>query len=500
MGLFHIVNGEGISLNEMRELFFQNKKLELSEIAIQQIEKCRNYLDEKMKEPDAIFYGINTGFGALCNVRIEGDKLQELQENLVLSHAAGIGNDVPVDIVRIMLFLKIHSLSFGFSGIQKQTVGRMIDWYNNGIFPQVLDQGSLGASGDLAPLAHLALPLLGKGNYHLNGRLYDASTLETNFKWKPIQLQSKEGLALLNGTHFMQAYGLYALFQAERLMCFADYTAALSYDAWSCLEEPYYEPIHRVRPHKGQLETAHQIRKILKGSRINAQTKSQIQDPYSFRCVPQVHGASKDAIHHLHKVFATEINSVTDNPIIFPDEDLILSGGNFHGQPLALALDYLAIALSELGNISERRTYLLLSGQRDLPLFLAKNPGIQSGLMIAQYAAASLVSQNKQLCTPASVDSIVSSNGQEDHVSMGANSATKLYKIIQNLENILAIEWLCGAQAIDFKRPLTTSTTLENLLKNFRKEVPFMENDRIISEDFKKTVAFYKSHEWERIL
>ena len=497
MSQFHIINGEGISLEAVRKIVFnQTMKLELSEHAIQVIQHCRTYLDEKLAGSDDFFYGINTGFGALCNVKIGEERIQELQENLVLSHAAGTGSEMPKQIIKLMLFLKIHSLSFGHSGVSVATVQRLVDMYNKDVVPVVYTQGSLGASGDLAPLAHLVLPLIGKGEVTYKDQRLPGEILEDKFGWKPIELQSKEGLALLNGTQFMQAYGLWSLFLSERLFRIADFCAALSYDAWECKEEPFFEPIHRIRPHKGQLETAHAIRKLIRGSVINQQTKPQIQDPYSFRCIPQVHGASKDTLHYMHKTFATELNSVTDNPIIFPDEDLILSGGNFHGQPLALAMDHLAIALAELGNISERRTYLLLSGQRGLPVFLAKDPGIHNGLMIAQYTAASIVSQNKQLCTPASVDSIVSSNGQEDHVSMGSNGATKLYQVVTNLENILAIEWLTAAQALGFRRPLRTSQILEDKVTSFREKVTFMEVDRIISNDIRETVLFFREQDW----
>ncbi|MBX7226390.1 MAG: histidine ammonia-lyase [Chitinophagales bacterium] len=498
MSQFHIINGEGISLEAVRKIVFnQTMKLELSDNAIQVIQHCRTYLDNKLSGSDDFFYGINTGFGALCNVKIDDERIKELQENLVLSHAAGTGSEMPKQIVKLMMFLKIHSLSFGHSGVAVATVQRLVDMYNKDVVPVVYTQGSLGASGDLAPLAHLVLPIIGKGEVTYNGQRLPGEILEDKFGWKPIELQSKEGLALLNGTQFMQAYGLWSLFLSERLFNIADFCAALSYDAWECKEEPFYEPIHRIRPHKGQLDTAHAIRKLIKGSMINQQTKPQIQDPYSFRCIPQVHGASKDTLHYMHKTFATELNSVTDNPIIFPDEDLILSGGNFHGQPLALAMDHLAIALAELGNISERRTYLMLSGQRGLPVFLAKDPGIHNGLMIAQYTAASIVSQNKQLCTPASVDSIVSSNGQEDHVSMGSNGATKLYQVATNLENILAIEWLTAAQALAFRRPMTTSILLEEKVAAYRNKVTFMEHDRIISYDIRETVLFFREQEWK---
>jgi histidine ammonia-lyase len=468
-------------------------RVELSDVSKKAISDCRNYLDEKLKRNNGPIYGINTGFGSLCNVIIPDKDIEQLQENLVKSHACGMGEEVPEAIVKLMLFLKIQSLSYGKSGVQLQTVEHLCALINHKIYPVVYQQGSLGASGDLSPLAHLCLPLLGLGKVNYKGSRLDTASAFKQINMSAIKLQSKEGLALLNGTQFMSAYGIYCLLQSQRLNKTADTITALSIDAFDARIEPFKDHLHTIRAHAGQLQTAQAIRRQLDGSEIVAQTKVQVQDPYSFRCVPQVHGATKDTVNYVSSVFETEINSVTDNPTIFMEEDEILSGGNFHGQPLALALDFLCIAMAELANISERRTYLLISGQRNLPAFLTPSPGLNSGFMIPQYTAASIVSQNKQLCTPASVDSIVSSNGQEDHVSMGANAATKCYTVINNVEKVLAIELLNAAQAIEFRRPLKSSGTIESLLESYRKHVAFMKQDEIVYELMLASQQFLKT-------
>ena len=458
------------------------QKIELSAAASERILTNRSYLDTILKSGNT-YYGINTGFGSLCNVRINDDALSQLQENLVCSHACGMGDEVPQEIVRWMLLLKIHALSKGYSGVRKDIVAQLVAYYNAGITPVVYELGSLGASGDLAPLAHLSLPLLGKGEVYYKGNRVPAAKALADAGLQPMSLAAKEGLALLNGTQFMSSYAVWCLIATRRLVAWADAIAALSADGFNAKSEPFRHSIHRVRPHKGQIETAQNMLALLAGSEMQQDEKPQVQDPYSFRCIPQVHGASKDAIDHIIKTVEIEINSVTDNPIVFHDDDAIISGGNFHGQPLALHLDFLAIALSELANISERRTYLLVSGQRGLPPFLAPDAGLNSGFMIAQYTAAAIVSQNKQLCTPASVDSIVSSNGQEDHVSMGANAATKMYRVVKNVQRVLAIELLTAAQAIDIRRPKQTSPILEGIMKRLRSRVGFMDKDRILHDD-----------------
>jgi histidine ammonia-lyase len=466
----------------------------LSDAAKKSITDCRNFLDEKLKKNHGPVYGINTGFGSLCNVIIPDSDLEQLQENLVKSHACGMGDEVPQDIVKLMLLLKIQSLSYGKSGVQLKTVEQLCDLINHQVYPVVYQQGSLGASGDLAPLAHLCLPLLGLGKVNYQGQRADTATVYKQKGLTAIKLRSKEGLALLNGTQFMSAYGTYNLIVAHRLNKAADTITAVSIDAFDARIDPFKDHLHTIRPHAGQLQTAQAIRKNLEGSAIIQQKKEQVQDPYSFRCAPQVHGATKDTVAYVTSVFETEINSVTDNPTIFQEEDEILSGGNFHGQPLALALDFLCIAMSELASISERRTYLLISGQRGLPPFLAPNAGLNSGFMIPQYTAASIVSQSKQLCTPASVDSIVSSNGQEDHVSMGANAATKCFQVINNTEKVLAIELLNAAQALEFRRPLTSSPKIEKLVADFRQTVPFMKNDEVLYELMHASQHFLKHH------
>src|SRR6187551_37690 len=394
-----------------------------------------------------------------------------------------------------MLFLKVQSLSYGYSGVQLITVERLVDMFNENVLPRVFEMGSLGASGDLAPLAHLTLPLIGLGEVHHQKKVITGKVANDSLGWHPIHLQAKEGLALLNGTQFMCAYGVWSAHHAQRLLTLANIIGALSLDAFDGRIEPFLPSVHAIRPQKGQGEVAKKIKSLLEGSDLISQTKKHVQDPYSFRCIPQVHGASLDAIEYVSNVFLTEANSVTDNPNVFPEQDAIISAGNFHGQPLALAFDFLSIALSELGNISERRTYQLIAGLRDLPNYLVANPGINSGLMIPQYTAASIVSQNKQLCSPASVDSIVSSNGQEDHVSMGANAATKAYRIVNNLYSILAIELITAAQALTFRRPLKTSPYLEKLVHTFRDVVPFIEDDRVLHEDIKNAERFLKELE-----
>ena len=460
---------------------WKGNSIELSEAAKARIAENRAYLDNILKNGKT-YYGINTGFGSLCNVRIDDNDLAQLQENLVCSHACGMGDEVPEEIVRLMLVLKIHGLSQGYSGMRPEVVQRLADFVNQGILPVVFELGSLGASGDLAPLAHMCLPLLGMGTVNHEGKKTESGPALENVGLQPIRLAAKEGLALLNGTQFMSAYISWSLIECKRLLVWADVIAAMSADGFMAKDEPYQPPIHRVRPHKGQVATAARMLTLLAGSEIQQLPKEQVQDPYSFRCIPQVHGATKDVVDTVTNVVETEINSVTDNPIVFHDEDRIMSGGNFHGQILALHADFLAIAMAELGNISERRTYLLVSGQRGLPPFLAPNAGLNSGFMIAQYTAAAIVSQNKQYCTPSSVDSIVSSNGQEDHVSMGANAAVKLRHVVRNVKRVLAIELVTAAQALEMRRPNRSSPAIEKIWSELRKEVSFMASDEVLHD------------------
>ncbi|MCB8963813.1 MAG: histidine ammonia-lyase [Bacteroidales bacterium] len=488
----HQISPKPLTWELMDNLIHTQHKLELSEESINLINKCRNYLDSKMENESAPIYGITTGFGSLCNHTISKDELSQLQNNLVMSHACSTGDEVAPEIIKLMLFLKAHALSLGHSGVQVETVQRIIDLYNNNILPIVYDRGSLGASGDLAPLANLFLPLIGMGEVRHNGTIKPAADVLKQMNWKPIELQSKEGLALLNGTQFMSSHGVYAMVKAFKIAKIADIIGAVSLEGFDGRIDPFHANIQNVRPHQGQIETARNMRKILDGSELISRPKKHVQDPYSFRCMPQVHGASKDAINYVAGVLLTEINSVTDNPTIWPDEDLVISGGNFHGQPLALAYDFLAIALAEIANISERRTAQLIFGLRGLPEFLVANPGLNSGFMIPQYAAAAMVSQNKQLCTPASVDSIVSSNGQEDHVSMGANAATKLLRVTDNTERVLAIELFNGAQALEFRRPAKSSPYIEEFIAEYRQIVPFVTLDKVMYKEIEKTVEFIR--------
>jgi histidine ammonia-lyase len=493
MSNIHEISTASLSLDKVYNIVSNNIKLKLSADAELRVEKCRQYLDKKVETSSAPVYGVNTGFGSLYNKNISNTDLSKLQENLVMSHACGTGNEVPEEIVKLMLVLKIQSLAYGHSGVQLATINHLVDYYNDGVYPVIYEMGSLGASGDLAPLAHLCLPLIGLGEVNYQGKRYSGREINELKNWSPIKFRAKEGLALLNGTQLMSAYGLYACINANKLLNWANKIGSLSVDAFDGRIEAFKAKVHDIRPHKGQQHVAEQIRTFLEGSEIINQPKKHVQDPYSFRCIPQVHGASMEAIEYANNVFTVEINAVTDNPNVFPDDDEIISAGNFHGQPLALALDFLALALAELGNISERRTYQLISGCRDLPNYLVANPGINSGLMIPQYTAASLVSQNKQYCTPASADSIVSSNGQEDHVSMGANAAIKIYKVIQNLYAIMAIELITAAQAMDFRKPLKTSGVLEELVGNFRKHVAFIEDDRVLYNDIEQAKRFLQN-------
>ncbi len=491
----HKISNQPLSLKSVHEITTENMQLELSSDATKRIKKCRDYLDEKVKNQKEPIYGVTTGFGSLCNTSISEKDLGKLQENLVMSHACGMGEEVPQEIVRLMLLLKIQSLSYGHSGVQVETVQRLIDLFNNEVYPVVYQQGSLGASGDLAPLAHLCLPLIGLGEVNYQGKRYTGKEINKKLHFKPIQLKSKEGLALLNGTQFMSAYGVWILLKSKKISILADLTGAISLDAFNGRVEPFIEAVHIVRPHAGQLQTAQNIMQFLEGSEIVEQTKTHVQDPYSFRCMPQVHGATKDAIDYVESVFETEINSVTDNPTVFPDEDLVVSAGNFHGQPLAITFDFLSIAMAELGNISERRVYQLIDGKRDLPPFLVAKPGLNSGFMIPQYTAASIVNLNKSLTMPCSSDSITSSQGQEDHVSMGANAATKCYRIIQNVEKLLAIELFNAAQALEFRKPIKSSPLIEQIIEQYRRHISFIDNDAVMYDKMQYSVDFIEELE-----
>ena len=488
----HIISHNRITIETAGSLLAAGARLTLGKEAEEAILKCRNFLDSKMEDMRRPIYGVTTGFGSLCNITIAAEDLSQLQHNLVMSHACGTGETVRPEIVKLMLLLKVQSLSYGYSGVQLITVQRLIDMFNNDILPVVYQQGSLGASGDLAPLAHLCLPLIGLGEVVYKGKVRTSKEVWDEMGWEPIKLKSKEGLALLNGTQFMSAHAVWSLLQAERLSDWADKIGAMSLEAYDGRIEPFYPQVHAVRAHQGQIETAARIRELLEGSEIIKQKKVHVQDPYSFRCMPQVHGASKDTIRYVKSVIEIEINSATDNPTVFPDEDLIISAGNFHGQPIAIPIDMLTIALSELSNISERRIYKLISGQRGLPNFLVAKPGLNSGFMIPQYTAASIVSQSKGLCMPASADSIPSSQGQEDHVSMGANAATKLVRVVENTERVLAIELFNAAQALEFRRPLRSSWSIEKIFAGYRKVVPFIDDDTYMHPYIEQSIEFLR--------
>ena len=493
--MIHYISAERLTIARVEEVLVKAYRLALSDDAKKRISHCREYLDKKMDNTERPIYGVTTGFGSLCNISVDKENLSTLQKNLMMSHACGTGARVPSEIVRLMLLLKVQSLSYGHSGVQLATVERLIEMFNNNIIPVVYEQGSLGASGDLSPLAHMCLPLIGLGHVELDGKVVESSYIMEKLGWEPIRLCSKEGLALLNGTQFMSAYGVYSLINAQRISRWADYIGAMSLDAFDGRMEPFEHNVHAIRPHNGQIETARNFREILKESEIGKQFKKHVQDPYSFRCIPQVHGASKDTIAYVKSVLETELNSATDNPTVFPDSDEVISAGNFHGQPIALVMDFLAIAIAELANISERRIYKIISGARNLPHFLVARPGVNSGFMIPQYTAASIVSQSKGLCWPASCDSIPSSQGQEDHVSMGSNAATKLWRVVQNTERVLAIELMNAAQALEFRRPLRSSSAIETMYSAYRQVVPFVDDDTVMFPYIASSVKFLNEYE-----
>ncbi|MDY3073616.1 MAG: histidine ammonia-lyase [Prevotella sp.] len=490
--MIHKISAEHLTIERIGEVVYNGYKLELSDDARNRIIRCRKYLDEKIAKTTRPVYGVTTGFGSLCDVSVNPDQLAQLQINLMMSHACGVGDRVPNDIVKMMILLKVQSLSYGYSGCKLDTVQRLVDFFNNDIYPVVYMQGSLGASGDLVPLAHMSLPLVGLGEVEYQGKVISGAEMLKIFGWEPIHLVSKEGLALLNGTQNMSAFAVWSLLQAQKLSEWADKIAAMSLDAYHGLLSPFTKAVHVVRPHQGQLDTAAHMMELLEGSEIAATPKDYVPDPYSFRCIPQVHGAAKDTIAYVKSVIDTEINSATDNPTVCPDDDLIISAGNFHGEPIALPMDFLSIGLSELANISERRIYKLVSGTRGLPSFLVAKPGLNSGFMIAQYTAASVVSLNKSLATPSSIDSIPSSQGQEDHVSMGANAAIKLYKIVLNVERVLAIELFNAAQALEFRRPQKSSPVIEKLFDEYRKVVPFIVNDEVMYPHIQHSIEFLR--------
>jgi histidine ammonia-lyase len=458
---------------------------DMSPTVNKRVQKCHAYLANRIATKGDTLYGVNTGFGSLANTRISDDKLTELQDKILISHACGVGNDVPEFIVRMMLLLKAKALGQGHSAVKPLTIERLLDFLDNGVSPIVPCQGSLGASGDLAPLSHLVIPMIGEGEVRIRGgEPVHASDALKEFGWEKLTLDPKEGLALINGTQLMLSYGVTSLLRIHNLMDWANAIGAWSLEAWSGLESPFDKDIQRVRNQQGAIDVASSVRDWIDGSEKMKYPRVHVQDPYSFRCIPQVHGASYDVFVEARDLFENEINAITDNPLVFPDEDKVVSGGNFHGQALAMTLDRLTLAVHEIASISERRIFKLMSGTRNLPAFLAKDPGLNSGFMIAQYTAASLVSLNKQLTTPSSADNADSSNGQEDHVSMGANAALKLWQVIEQAEQVLSIEALCAAQASDLGNIEglgKMSPKLQKLQDAFREEIPFLEEDAYMS-------------------
>jgi len=463
----------------------------------QKLLNSRKVVEKALKDGRA-YYGINTGFGALATKRVSDSQLLQLQKNLLLSHAVGVGDPVPKDISRLMLQLKVHSLGLGYSGISIETFNRLIYFLEHDLIPVIPQKGSVGASGDLAPLAHMSLPLIGLGEFweSFENKPVPALKRLKEHHIQPIDLQAKDGLSLINGTQLMSAYGAFVLHKTIRLLKLADLVSAMSLEALQGSITPFDKKIHDIRPHRGQIRTARNIRKLLEESEILESHRDcgKVQDPYCLRCIPQVHGASRTAIEHCIEIFETEINSVTDNPLVFENGEII-SGGNFHGQPIALAIDYAKIALAELASISERRTYLLLKGHDGLPKLLMEETGINSGFMIPQYTAAALVSENKVLCHPASVDSIPTSMGQEDHVSMGSIGALHLYQVYQNVEQVLAIELFTAAQALDFRKPLKPGKGVDLAHAFVRKEIPHAITDHYFKDEIEKVVELIQKNE-----
>ncbi len=487
------LDGETLSIERIKSA----QSVSIAPSARKKILASRRVVD-RLTHSDKAHYGINTGFGILAREKVAPHDLEKLQENLILSHAVGVGDFVPERIVRLMVLLKANALAKGYSGISLEAVKMLCEFFNQRLSPLVYTQGSVGASGDLAPLAHLVLAMMGEGEVLLNGKQMFAKEALKQCGLSPYKLKSKEGLALINGTQFMLAYAVDALLRADVITKTADLCAAITLESMRGSSAPFDARIHALRPHQGQIAVAKNILRLIEGSEIMQSHKDcqKVQDPYSLRCAPQVHGACRDAIDYARRVIEVELNSATDNPLVFENGDVI-SGGNFHGEPLALALDMLAIALAELASISERRIYLLLGGDSvsgiDLPKLLMRDTGLNSGFMLPQYTAAALVSENKILAHPASVDSIPTSLGQEDHVSMGSISATKLCKVVQNVETVLAIELMCAAQALDFLRPMKSGKGVEAAHKEIRSVVPHAESDRLFHNDIEAVLRLVQS-------
>ncbi len=468
-------------------------KAGLTQEAIEKVEGCRKKV-QIMADSDKAVYGINTGFGPLCDTQISPAETSKLQENLLVTHAVGVGEPIDKELSKIMMICKVHALCQGFSGIRLEVIERILYFIENDLLPVVPEQGSVGASGDLAPLSHLFLPLLGEGEFWENGKCVSAKTVLKKHNLQALELKAKEGLALINGTQFILAHAVAGLDKMAYLCDLADLAGAMSLEGYQGNISPFREELHNIRPFKGNLTVAERMRMLLKNSEnITSDLKyARVQDPYSIRCIPQVHGASRNAYYHLKEMAEIEMNSVTDNPIVL-SETTAISGGNFHGQPLAMVLDYAALAASELGNISDRRSYLLIEGKYGLPRLLTEAGGLNSGFMIPQYTTAALVSENKSLCFPPSADSIPTSLGQEDHVSMGSIAGRKFNRILNNLEKILAIELMYAAQALEFRRPLKFSEYVEKNYAIIRNKVPKLEEDRILKDDINTIIDLVKS-------
>ena len=481
-----------LTIKKVKHIANGTLKASLTNTVIDSVNLCRKKV-ETMAIGNKAVYGINTGFGPLCDTQITPQETSKLQRNLLITHAVGVGSPIDKELSKIMMICKVHALCQGFSGVRLELIKRIIYFIENDLLPIVPEQGSVGASGDLAPLSHLFLPLLGEGEFWIEDKIVPAKEVLSSYGLKPLQLEAKEGLGLINGTQFILAHAIEGLTKMKYLLNLADVSGVMSLEGFQGSASPFREELHKIRPFKGNLKVAERIRMLLEGSQ-NVESHlecERVQDPYSIRCLPQVHGASRNAFNHLNELAKIEMNSVTDNPIILSDTEAI-SGGNFHGQPLAMALDYASIAASELGNISDRRCYLLLEGKYGLPRLLTANGGLNSGFMIPQYTTAALVAENKSLCFPPSADSIPTSLGQEDHVSMGSISGRKFNQILGNIEKILAIELMYAAQAMEFRRPNTFSDIIEKNFEIIRGKVDKLEDDRVLKDDIYAMISLVK--------
>ena len=482
-----------LTLKTVNALANGTLKAIITDEAKEKIKSCRKKV-ETITKNNKVVYGINTGFGPLCDVQISPEETNLLQKNLLITHAVGVGENIDKKLSKIMMICKVHALCQGFSGVHLELIERIIYFIENDLLPTVPKQGSVGASGDLAPLSHLFLPLIGEGDFWIQDKIIAAKDVLKKHNIPPLELQAKEGLGLINGTQFILAHTITGLLKMEYLLDLADVAGAMSIEGYQGSASPFKEELHRIRPFKGSIKVAERMRTLFEGSQniTSHEDCARVQDPYSMRCIPQVHGASRNAFYHLLELAEIEMNSVTDNPIVLSETEAI-SGGNFHGQPLAMALDYCSIAASELGNIADRRCYLLLEGKYGLPRLLTKSGGLNSGFMIPQYTTAALVTENKSLCFPPSADSIPTSLGQEDHVSMGSISGRQFNEILGNLEKIVAIELMYAAQALEFRRPNTFSEIIEKNYAIIRSKVDKLEEDRLLKDDINNMIQLVKN-------